>query len=186
MMDVVMILLLFVFAVAMQVVVFFMLVWLLRKRQTWPFIIAAIKGRGSLFIKSHIDRTISINYTDKPINVVNWKVKDKATGKSKIIRTFIKQIYHTLKGTGINVHFCPVTYPTNIDINAKEKAVLDVEKTNALMMSEYMQGKLDASNFQKLAGLNIEHIQIMLMVITVLMLGYITWLVYNVQVAIGS
>lgn len=185
-MDIITLAILFMFAVTIQAAIVIFLVWLLRKRQVWGLIRAAIAGHGTLLCKSHLDRSVSFKYTDKPISYVEWKIRDKVTGKIKTSKTFISKIYHTLRGTGINVHFAPITYPTNIDITTKEKSQLNVEGINALLAQEYLQGALDASNFNKLGGLNIETVQLLLMMATILMLVVNFYFTYQIAAIVGS
>jgi len=84
------------------------------------------------------------------------------------------------------VHFTPITYPVNIDLNAKEKTNLDPEKIGSLMAQEYIQGAQDATNFQKIGGLNIEQIQLMLMVIQIVLMVALFYMVYSVQATIAT
>ena len=185
-MDELIVLLGFMMLIAIQVMIVFALVWLLRKRQAWPFIMAAIKGRGSLLCKADYDRTISFTYTDKPVTEVEWKVKDKVSKKTRILKTSIKRIYHTLKGTGINVHFLPITYPTNIDITTKEKSQLDVDEINAGMAQEYAQGLLDASTMHKIGGLDIQMVQLVLLAVIVAALLVNAYFTMQVMGAVGA
>lgn len=179
-------LVIFLMAAMMQFFVVIILVWLLRKRQMWPLIMAGIKGSGTLLFKSHYNGSITTEFTNKPIKEVGWKILDKQTGKARPIVTFLTHTYHHLKGSAIAVHFCPITYPHNIDLNTKEATQLDVEKINAKMVSRYTLGLYDALSLKKIAGMNLQQIELILLIIVIIILCVNAWFTYNVLGIVGT
>lgn len=185
-MDVILLLVLFVIAAFAQMIVVIFFIWMLRARQIWGLFKIAVKGYGTLIFKSHFDRSITLDYNSKPVNSVMWKIKDKVSGKVRRVQIPLKKVYHTLQGTAINVHFCPVTAESNIDLNAKEQSVIDKEMQGALLAGEYMQARLDAEARQKIAGFDIEKIQLILLVLLIIIMCVNAWFTYNVLGIVGS
>ncbi len=154
----------FTVAVMGQAIVVVILVWLLHKKQVWPLIMFAIRG-GSLVLKGHLSNEIEIICSRKPITNVSWKVRDKASGKMKVIYQPIKKVWHTLKGTSYPIHFCPFSNTTNISINAKESSQLNTEEINSLMAMEYTQGRSDATAFRTIGGFPIDKATLLMLLV---------------------
>ena len=150
----------FTVLVVMQGCVVMFLVWMLRKRQVWGLIKFAIKG-GSLVLKGYPNNTVEIMQTSKPIDHINWKARDPTTGKRTELKQMVTRVHHTLKGTSYPIHFCPSTYPTNINMLTKEKAELSTKEINALMAKQYTQGAADATAFKTIGGFPIDKATLM-------------------------
>lgn len=175
----------FITAAMIQFFVIFFIILLLRKRQVWAFIRAGIKGHGTILFKSHYNGSITTEFTTKPSKEVVWKIFDKGTNKKRELITFLEKTYHYLAGSAISVHFCPITYPHNLNLNTKEKAKLDVEKINAKMTSRYTLGLYDALQMRKVAGLDLQQIEMILLIIIIIIMCVNAWLTYNVLGAVG-
>lgn len=185
-MDIVLLIVLFIIAAFAQIGVVFFLVWMLKARQAWPLIVMAIKGHGSILLKTYFDRSVSVHFSTKPMGTVDWKIKDKVTGQVKKVTIPLRKVYHTLRGTGICVHFCPITASSNIDLNAKEQEELNKEIHGALLAGEYLQGYNDASNYKTIGGMDIEKIQLILLVVLIIILCVNAWFTYNVLGVVGA
>ena len=163
-------LVLFITAAMVQFFVLFFVIMLFRKRQVWAFIRAGLKGNGTILFKSHYNGGITTEFSQVPTKEVLWKIKDKTTHKTRELTTFLGKTYHYLAGSAISVHFCPITYPHNINLNTKEKAILDVEKINAKMTSRYTLGLYDALQMRRVAGLDLQQIEMILLIIIIIIM----------------
>jgi len=175
----------FTVLVMFQVGILVFSIWLLRHRQVWSLIKFAIRG-GTLVLKCHIDNTIEILHTKQAIDHVTWRGKDPLTKKTRILTQKISKVFHTLKGTSYPIHFCPYTYPTNINILTKEKADLNTDEINALMAKEYTQGYSDATAFKTVGGFPLDKATIVMLVILGVMV--IANIALNLQImgAVGA
>lgn len=151
-------------AVALQGGILIFLLWMLRRRQVWSLIKFGLRG-GSLICKGLPNNQIEILHSSKAISSIPWRVLDKVTGKHRTIFTPIEKVEHTLKNTSNPIHFCPFTFPTNINILTKEKAQLNAEEINALMAKEYTQGYSDATQFRKVGGMPLDTITLIVLFI---------------------
>jgi len=165
--------------IMLQVAMIVFGVWLLRKRQVFSLIKFALRG-GSLILKGYPDNTIEILQTSKPIDHIMWDDVDPTTGKKRKLSQKISRVYHTLKGTSYPIHFCPYTYPSNINMLDKEKAQLNTKEINALMVKQYMQGASDASNFKTVGGFPLDKATLILLFIVGALI--IVLIVMNLQV----
>lgn len=154
-------------------------VWMLRKRQVWSLIKFGMRG-GTLILKGYPDNTIEILQTKKAIDHIKWDDVDPTTGKKRKLNQQISRVYHTLKGTSYPIHFCPYTYPSNINMLDKEKAQLNTKEINALMVKQYMQGASDASNFKTVGGFPLDKATLILLFIVGALI--LVLIVMNLQV----
>lgn len=133
----------FSIAIGLQVGIIVFLVWLFRKRKVWGLIRMGITGHGSLIEKIYSDGSIEHIPKKDVLERVEWDSVDPISGSRSKDHTGIVRVFHRLKGTGIPVHVCPATYPTNINVLEKVAAQLNVSEVNLMGKMQYARGQAD-------------------------------------------
>lgn len=127
---------------SMQMIILFVVIWMLRKRQVWSLIRLGLAGHGTLVQKFLPDNSVEFAYSNKPVTKVFWRFKDNH-GKIRKFFQPIEGVKHTLAGSAIPLHLCIHDSQTNISLLAEKEKELTAKETNEMVEFGYMQGVID-------------------------------------------